>query len=77
MKNGISDIYDPQSIAQYNGVELLTLWENCVCLEQQLQGVKTRMTEEDRKILECYLTIRNDLEREAYKAALHRIATTP
>ena len=58
---------------EYNGLDLLTLWENCTILEQQLRDVKDRMSEKDRKLLECYLTMRIEFEKESYKASLQNL----
>ena len=70
MENGITDLYQLPNITEYEDVHLLTLWENCVSLEEQLEAVKDRMSDYDRQLLECYINMRNDLEQETVKAAI-------
>ncbi len=70
MDQGITDLYRLPNIAEYEDLHLLTLWENCALLENQLESVKDRMSEPDRQVLECYLAMRDDLEHETVKAAM-------
>jgi len=70
MDNGIMNLYQLPNIGKYEDVHLLSLWENCAAMEEQLEAVKDRMSDHDRQILECYLDMRNDLEYETFKTAL-------
>lgn len=70
MESQITDLYRLPNIAEYEDVHLMTLWENCAVLEQQLEAVKDRMSDHDRQLLEAYLHMRDDLEHETFKTAL-------
>ncbi len=70
MDDRITDLYRLPHIEEYEDVHLLTLWENCVSLEVQLESAKERMSGQDRQVLECYLAMRDDLEHETVKTAM-------
>lgn len=70
MDDRITDLYKVPDIADYEDLHLLTLWESCAVLEDKLEAVKSRMSQQDRQLLEAYIDLRNDLEVETVKTAL-------
>ncbi len=70
MDERILDLYRLPNISEYEDVCLLSLRENCAVLEARLQEIIERLPEQDRRIIEAYLDMRNDLEVETVKTAL-------
>ncbi len=66
----IQDFYKLPTIADYEDLHLLTLSENCAVLEEQVYAIAKDLPAKKRQIIEAYISSRNDLEVETFKAAL-------
>lgn len=70
MDEGIKNLYKLPNISKYEDVDLLTLSESCDRLEEQIYAISKALPDEKRHVIEAYISIRNDLETETFKAAL-------
>jgi len=70
MDKRIVDLYKLPNIEKYEDIHLLTLSESCARLEEQVYEIAKHLTNKNRKIIETYISTRNDLEIETFKTAL-------
>jgi hypothetical protein len=71
MKETLQDFYRLPNINKYEDVCLQSLSEQCSAYEEKVRTILSRLPEKDKHILEAYIDLRNDLEVETFKAALH------
>lgn len=70
MEDRMIDFYRLPSISEYEEICLLTLRENCSCLEMQVLDILDNLPDHDRQVIESYIDMRNELEFETVKTAL-------
>lgn len=70
MDGQVADLYKLPDIKEYEDLHLLTLSENCAELEAQVYRLAKGLRDEERQIIEAYISLRNDLEVETFKTAL-------
>lgn len=68
MDDSILDIYRLPIIRECEDINLLALSEQCAVLEEQVHVIAKALSSEDRRIVEAYISTRNDLEVETVKA---------
>lgn len=66
----LADFYKLPNIAEYENICLQTLSEQCNAYEEKVYAMLPRLSQQDRELLETYLSLRNDLEVETFKTAL-------
>ncbi len=71
MHNVLEDFYRIPNIEKHENVSLQALSEQCSAYEEKVRTIISRLPEKDKHILEAYIGLRNDLEVETFKAALH------
>lgn len=62
MDGQVADLYKLPDIKEYEDLHLLTLSENCAELEAQVYRLAKGLRDEERQIIEAYISLRNDLE---------------
>ena len=70
MTEQIADLYKLPNIGKYEDIHLLTLSENCAMLEEKVLEIAKNLPDKKRKLIEAYISSRNDLELETFKTAL-------
>ncbi|MBE6976554.1 MAG: hypothetical protein E7439_05085 [Ruminococcaceae bacterium] len=70
MKDSVSNLYRLPNIGKYEDVNLLSLSEVCARLEEQVYALVKTLPDEERQMIEAYISARNDLEVETVKTAL-------
>ena len=70
MEEQLKDLYLLPDIDKYEDVHLLTLSGECAVLEEKVYALASRLPENQRYTIEAYISLRNDLELETYKAAM-------
>ena len=70
MDGQITDLYRLPDIDKYEDVHLLTLSESCSTLEEKVYEIAKSLPDQKRRIIEAYISTRNDLEVETFKTAL-------
>ena len=70
MVEAIRDLYRLPNIGEYEDLDLLALSEQCAVLEERVYTMAESLPSNKRKIIEEYISTRNDLEVETFKTAL-------
>ena len=70
MDHRLEALYHIPNITDYEDICLQTLREHCASLENRLQELSERLSEQDRQIIKAYLDIRDELEFQSVKTAL-------
>ena len=70
MHEDILNIYRLPDIERYQDVDLLMLSERCAAMEEKVYALAAELPENQRRIIEEYVNVRNDLDVETFKAAL-------
>ena len=70
MEDILEDFYKLPNIGKYENVSLQALSEQCSVYEEKVRSLMSCLSQSDKEILETYITLRNDLEIETFKAAL-------
>lgn len=70
MARQLADIYKLPDIEKYEDIHLLTLGEHCAVLEDRVCAIAKTLPDEQRQIIEAYISMRDDLEVESIKTAL-------
>ena len=70
MHEDVMNLYRLPDIFQHQDVNLLSLSEDCAVLEEKLYALAAQLPENQRQIIEEYVSTRNDLEVETFKTAL-------
>lgn len=70
MADILEDFYKLPNIAEYENICLQALSEQCNAYEEKVYAMLPHLSQQDRELLETYLSLRNDLEVETFKTAL-------
>ena len=70
MNKAIANLYRLPNIGEYEDLSLLSLSEMCARLEEQVYAFIKNLPDEERQLIEAYISARNDLETETVKTAL-------
>ena len=70
MEKNIMDLYRQPDIDEYQNLDLLALSEACAMLEERVYAIAEELPAEQRAVIEDYISTRNELELESFRAAL-------
>lgn len=70
MEERVLDLYHLPDIKEYQDVCLLALRDECASMEQCVNDILYRLSDNDRTIIETYIEMRNELEFQTVKTAL-------
>ena len=70
MDERLTDLYEIPEYILPQDIYLLDLSEQCARLEEQVRAIAGRLPRKERKIMEAYLDIRDELEFQSVKVAM-------
>ena len=70
MNDGLKDLYRISKYTLPQDVYLMDLAEECANMEERVRKLMSRLPEQERKLLESYLDLRDELEYQSVKVAL-------